>query len=91
MGEKEVMPEFNDEYIKAVNNVVAFDWIELTSGLVYHLRQSRNPQKMQQAGLTDDFRSFAPSLTVRLTPWKKGPTLTANYEHSFKNILQSNI
>ena len=91
MGEKEVMPEFNDEYIKAVNNVVAFDWIEITSGLVYHLRQSRNPQKMQQAGLTDDFRSFAPSLTVRLTPWKKGPTLTANYERSFKNILQSNL
>ena len=91
MGEKEVMPEFNDEYFKAVNNVVAFDWIEITSGLVYHLRQSRNPQKMQQAGLTDDFRSFAPSLTVRLTPWKKGPTLTANYERSFKNILQSNL
>ena len=91
MGEKEVMPEFNDEYIKAVNNVVAFDWIEITSGLVYHLRQSRNPQKMQQAGLMDDFRSFAPSLTVRLTPWKKGPTLTANYERSFKNILQSNL
>ena len=91
MGEKEVMPEFNDEYFKAVNNVVAFDWIEITSGLVYHLRQSRNPQKMQQAGLMDDFRSFAPSLTVRLTPWKKGPTLTANYERSFKNILQSNL
>lgn len=91
MGATEAMPEFNDEYIKAVNNVVAFDWIEITSGLVYHLRQSRDPQKMQQAGLTDDFRSFAPSLTVRLSPWKKGPTLTANYERSFKNILQSNL
>ena len=46
---------------------------------------------MRQAGLADEFHSFAPTLTVRLTPWGKGPTLTANYERSIKGILQSNL
>lgn len=91
MGAKEIMPDFKDEQIRLVNNVKAFDWIEIMTGLVYHHRKSCDPQKMQKAGLADDFRSFAPSLTFRLTPWKKGPTLTANYERSFKKVLKSNL
>ena len=63
----------------------------MRSGMVYHRRESSDKALMQQAGLADKFFSFAPSLTVRLTPWKKGPTLTANYERGIKGILQSNL
>ena len=85
------MPDFKDMYIQAVNNVVAFDWLEIMSGIVYHRRVSLNPQLMKDVGMQSEFRSFAPSLTVRLTPWHHGPVLTANFEESIKNIFRSNL
>ena len=85
------MPDFKDMYIQAVNNVVAFDWLEIMSGIVYHRRVSLNPQLMRDVGMQSEFRSFAPSLTVRLTPWHHGPVLTANFEESIKNIFRSNL
>ena len=91
MGDSIAMPDFKDEYFQLINNVVAFDWLEVVTGLIYHRRESSGRALMQQAGLADNFFSFAPSLTVRLTPWQKGPTLTANYERSVKGILQSNL
>jgi hypothetical protein len=91
MGDSISMPDFNDSYLRLVNNVAAFDWLEIMAGAIYHRRQSSNSDLMQQAGLADDFHSFAPMLTIKLSPWKKGPTLTANYEHGIKGILQSNL
>ena len=91
MGDTIGMPDFKDEYFQLVNNVEAFDWLELTTGLIYHRRQSSDRSLMKQAGLADEFHSFAPSLTVRLTPWQKGPTLTANYERGLKNVLRSSL
>jgi len=85
------MPDFKDMYIQAVNNVVAYDWLEIMSGIVYHRRLSLNPRLMEEAGMQSEFRSFAPSLTVRLTPWHDGPVLTANFEQSIKNIFGSNL
>lgn len=90
-GTQESMPEFKDEYFQIINNVRATRWLEIAGGMIYHLRQSTDPAKMREVGLTEDFRSFAPTITIHLTPWRKGPTLTANYERSFTNILQSNL
>ena len=83
------MPDFKDMYIQAVNNVVAFDWLEIMTGLVFHRRVSLKPKLMEEAGMKSEFRSFAPSLMVRLTPWYNGPVLTANIEESIKNVFQS--
>ena len=91
MGDTVAMPDFKDEYFQLINNVAAYDWLEVTTGMVYHRRRSSDGALMRQAGLADEFHSFAPSLTVRLMPWRKGPTLTANYERSIKGILQSNL
>ena len=91
MGDTIGMPDFKDEYFQVVNNVAAYDWLEVTTGMVYHRRRSSDRLLMQQAGLTDEFHSFAPTLTLRLTPWQKGPTLTANYERSINGVLQSNL
>ena len=91
MGDTIGMPDFKDEYFQVVNNVAAYDWLEVTTGMVYHRRRSSDRLLMQQAGLTDEFHSFAPTLTLRLTPWQKGPTLTANYERSIDGVLQSNL
>ena len=91
MGDTAVMPEFKDEYVQLVNNIMCYDWLELTTGVIYHRRWSVDPEKMDEAGLTSRYNSFAPLISVRLRPWKKGPTLTANYERSFSNIFHSNL
>ena len=90
-GDSISMPDFKDMYIQAVNNVEAFDWLEIMAGLVYHRRVSLNPQLMEDVGMASEFRSFGPLLTLRLTPWRDGPVLTANFELGLKNIFKSNL
>ena len=91
MGDNIAMPDFKDEYVQLINNVKASDWLEVATGMVYHLRESSDRALMQQAGLAEEYLSFAPILTLKLNPWKKGPTFTANYERGIKGILQSNL
>lgn len=91
MGDSVDMPEFKNEYLQLTNHIAAFDWLEFTTGIVYHRRWSVAPDKMDKAGLPNRYHSFAPSLSVHLRPWQKGPTLTANYEHSIPNIFHSNL
>ena len=90
-GKSSKMPEFNDEYVKAVHNIAVFNWLEMMGGVAYHIRRSTNGTLMRQAGLNDRFRSLAPLVSLRLTPWTAGPTLTANYERSFSGIMKSNL
>jgi hypothetical protein len=90
-GEDFEVPEFKDEYFSIINNVVAYDWLEITSGLVYHRRRSTNRGLMRELHFPEEYRSFAPSLTVHIMPWQKGPMLTANYERSILNVFKSNL
>jgi len=91
MGSNYEVPEFKDQYIQAINNVRAYDWLEIMTGLVFHMRKSTNRLLMRELQMPEEYRSFAHLLTVRLTPWATGPTLTANYEWSMKNVLRSNL
>ena len=91
MGDSVEMPKFKNEYLQLINNIAAFDWLEFTTGIVYHRRWSVYPDQMDKAGLPNSYHSFAPSLSVHLRPWQKGPTLTANYERSIPNIFHSNL
>ena len=91
MGDTVPMPEFKNEHMRLINHIAAFDWLEFTTGFVYHRRWSVNPDKINEAGLPNRYHSFAPTLSVHLRPWQKGPTLTANYEHSIPNVFHSNL
>ena len=91
MGKDVPMPDYKDRYLQVVNNVVAFDWLEIMTGMVYHNRQSVDKSKMEAAGMETSFNSFAPLITLRFTPWSKGPTFTANYERGIKNIFKANL
>ena len=90
-GEDVEIPEFKDEFVQVVNNVVAFDWLEIKTGLEYHRRSSTNKALMREVGMDDVYKSFAPLLEVQLNPWQKGPMLTIHYEHGFQNVLQSDL
>ena len=83
-------PKFGYSFKKKLF-IAAFDWLEFTTGIVYHRRWSIAPDKMDEAGLPNRYHSFAPTLSVHLRPWQKGPTLTANYERSISNIFHSNM
>lgn len=91
-GEDFEVPEFKDEIFQLVNNVEAFDWVEIMTGLVYHRRRSTDRETMKAIGFPDEYRSFAPMLTLHFKPWQeKGPTLTANYERGLKDVFESNL
>ena len=85
------MPEFKDRYLQVVNNVAAFDWLELTTGIIYHRRNSLDSRLMQKAKLPDTYRSFSTTMSLHFKPWMRGPVLTANWEHSFKGVLNSDL
>jgi hypothetical protein len=82
---------FKDNYIKVHNNIVAFDWLEIMAGVVYHIRRPVNVADMEKEHMPTVYRSFAPAITLHLTPWRKGPVLTFNYERSLNNVFGSNL
>ena len=82
---------FTDGYIQAHNNIVAYDWLEINAGLVYHIRKPKNVSGMLEFDQPIVFRSFAPTLTLHVSPWRKGPFFTMNYERSFKGVLKSTL
>ena len=91
MGDDFNVPEFKDQNFIIVNNIAAYDWLELMTGVVYHRRNSTNHSLMRQLKLPEEYRSFAPMITVHLQPWRMGPVLTANYERGYLNIFESNL
>lgn len=91
MGEQFEVPEYKDEVFQLTNNVAAFDWLEFMAGVVYHRRRSTNRHLMREINIPEEFRSFAPTLSVHLTPWAKGPVLTANFEYGIDKVLKSNL
>ncbi len=91
LGDTVDMSDYRDNYIRIINNVVAYDWIEIMSGFIFHHRSAIHPQRMKLAGMETQYNSFAPLLTLRFTPWHHGPVLTVNYEQGLKNFLHSNL
>lgn len=91
MGDTIEMPYFNDQYVTVRNNINITNWLALTTGVVFHRRFSSDKELMMKSGFPTEYRSFAPAFTVQLTPWSKGPTLTANYERSISNVFRSNL
>lgn len=81
---------FKDESFQLVNNYKPLTWLEVTGGLVFHRRHSSDKALLKELGFLHEYRSFGPLLSLSFMPWKEGPTLTANYEHSFEHVLNSN-
>lgn len=89
--QKMEMDYFNDNYIQAINNVQAYDWLEIKAGIVYHIRKPKNPSVMEKLNMPTIYRSFAPTLTLHISPWRRGPYFTLNYERSIKGIMGANL
>jgi len=82
---------FTDNYLRVFNNVMAFDWLDIESGFIYHRREAINPEVMRSYGLETEYRSFAIMLGAKINLWRKGPWLTIDWERGLKGINKSSI
>jgi hypothetical protein len=85
------MNKFNNTYIRAFNNIMLFDWLDLESGIVLHRRSAVNKAMMNYYKMPVVYTSFAPMMGVKILPWEKGPLFTFTWERGIKNIFSSNI
>ena len=86
------LTEFRDNYVRLFNNIMVFDWLDLETGILIHQRKALNPEVMRQYNMPDEYRSFATTLGIKLSPWlKNGPLLSIDWEHSFKGVNRSNL
>jgi len=82
---------FDDNHLRISNNIMLFDWIDIETGLVYHKRKAVNKAMMREMKKPELYRSFAPSMTVKLRPWKDGPVFTLNYERGIEGVYNSDL
>ena len=86
------MDEFRDNYLRLFNNIMVFDWLDIETGIFVHQRKSVVPEMMRQYGVPEEYRSFAPTIGIKLQPWlNKGPLFSFDWEESIKGVNQSNL
>ena len=90
--EDQHLDEFKDNNLRIFNNIMVFDWLDIETGLLMHRRKAINPKVMLEYGVPDEYRSFAPTIGIKLQPWlNKGPLLAIDWERSFKGVNGSNL
>ena len=85
------MNKFKNTYIRAYNNIMLFDWLDIETGLVFHRRSAVNKTMMTRYNMPTVYTSFAPMMGIKILPWEKGPLFTFTWERGIKNIFSSNI
>ncbi len=82
---------FDDNHLRVSNNIMLFDWIDIETGVICHVRKAVNGTLMKQMGKAAEYRSVAPLLNITLRPLRRGPVLHLNYERGLKNINGSDL
>ncbi len=79
------LDSFDDMYLRGLNSYKFAYWLTLETGFVFHQRKAVNALAMQQYGKPSEYRSFAPSVSLKLRPLKHGPVITIDYERGMKS------
>jgi len=86
------MDKFTDNHLQVFNNIMVFDWFDIEAGIVFHQRKARNKELMRLYGVPTEYRSFAPMIGLKFSPWlNNGPVFSIDWESSFKGVFESNI
>ena len=86
------MDKFTDDHVLVFNKIMLFDWFDIETGIVFHQRQAINKGLMKHYNVPTEYRSFAPMIGLKFSPWlNNGPTLAIDWERSIKGVFQSNI
>ena len=84
--------KFSDNYLQVYNNIMVFDWLDIESGIVYHRRSAINKPIMQKYGMPTVYRSFAPTIALKISPWlNAGPLFSIDWERGITGVNRSNI
>lgn len=81
---------FKDYNMSFMANRKLSPTVEIQMGVNYHVREALNKEAMKMSGNPISYRSFAPSFALTLSPFRRGPVFTFNYERSLTNIMRSN-
>ena len=83
---------FKDSYVQLSNNIMAFDWMDIETGIIFHHRAALDKGIMRQYDMPLSYRSFAPTIGLKFLPWlNRGPLIAVNYERAVKGVLGSNL
>jgi hypothetical protein len=85
LPELEDIDLYDDNEISLRNFTQIMKGLRLELGMVYHRRSAVNESKLKSFNKPDLYQSLAPSIGLHLTPWKKGPSLSINYERTINN------
>jgi len=86
------MNKFKNTYVRAFNNIMLFDWLDIETGVVFHRRSAVNKAMMSQYNMPTVYTSFAPMLGIKILPWQNGgPLVSIDWERGFKDVFNSNI
>lgn len=80
---------FDDNYLTISNSIMLTHWLEIKTGITYHQRKPYNPYELWHWGKPQNYYSFAPMLTIKLTPWEKGPLFSVDYERGLTGVFGS--
>ena len=83
--------KFTDYELRVFNNIMVFDWLDIEAGFNYHKRVAINKDFMRQYGMPTEYRSFAPMIGLKITPWKSGPVFSIDWERAITGVYKSNI
>ena len=84
--------KFSDNHLQVYNNIMVFDWLDIEAGFVFHRRSAINKPIMQKYGMPTVYRSFAPMIGLKFSPWlNKGPVISIDWERGITGVNKSNI
>jgi hypothetical protein len=84
--------KFTDNHLLVFNNIMLFDWFDIESGFVYHRRRAINKDFMHLYGMPIEYRSFAPMIGLKISPWlSAGPLFSFDWERGITGVNKSDI
>lgn len=81
---------FDDKELRLDVNLELTRLLDIQLGVVYHSRKPVKEKDFEQVGVLPHFRTFAPTVSVRMRPYVGGPILAVNYERGIKGIYRAN-
>jgi len=76
---------FDDNHMRITHSIAPLSWLSVETGLVYHKRRAVNAVDMERYGKPVEYRSLAPTISLKLRPWKKAPVFSIDYERGLKS------
>ena len=76
--------KFDDNYMRVFNNIMLFDWLDIEAGFVFHRYKAVAKEMLESFDRPTVYRTAAPMIGLKISPWRNGPLFSIDWEKSFK-------